>query len=379
MTPSVSLGARRFRFQPLTPIHVGSGERISPEEYVMDIERREVVRLRLPTVLAAMAEPTRKRFESALDQGRLKDAQAEIQRIWLQQPPGERAKIERYRAECGDQSFHELRQIIEQPGRSGDVMALLRNPFTGNVTVPGSALKGAIRTALVSRYAQDLSDTDKQTYNLGADGDRKLAREMETRVLNYTDRNLERDPLRLLTVSDIEWPAGLVRIDKTVLRKLGRDDGQTSGIQMHFERLKSFVDNVQADWPTVELRLAPEPDKWKSAGRRLDWEQLRKICNDFFLNRYQREVQQFPAVRATAEYWGPTELDVARGSIFIRIGRHSHFDSASVEGFRRKPESKSGPRVPHSYPGPQIGSTRTMCPVQAGREVPFGWALLEPV
>ncbi len=384
MNPDQALGMRNFRFQPLTPIHIGSGERISPEEYVVDVERKEIVRLSFPAVLAAMAEPDRKRFESALDQGRLKDAQSLIQQTWRQRPPAGRGMLERYRAECGERSFQELRQVIEQPGRSGDVMALVRNPVTGNVVVPGSAIKGAIRTALVSRYAQGLADGEKRAFNTGAARNRKLAHVMEMRVLDYTDRELQRDPFRLLSVSDVDWPSNLVRIDKPELRKLGRDGGETSGIQMHFERLKSFVDGVQTAWPMVDITLNPEPRKWESAGKKMDWGTVREACNDFYWNRLDQEEKRFSIVSANAESWRPNALDFSRGAIFLRVGRHCHFDSASVEGFRRKPvvAFRRGTEEDDSFPGPQIGNTRTMCPVHVGQtpfELPFGWALLEPV
>ncbi len=361
---------RALRLMPLTPVHVGSGDRLAPEEYVLD--GQEFVRLDTRAILRALGTGERAQYESAIDSGRLRDAQQVIRRFWQKsRGPQGRSPFERFRAAVGQSSYSELNQIIEQPHRRGEVLALPRNPYTGGVVIPGSSIKGAIRTALASWRANTDSgrqriDQARQIYPRDFDG-----RRMEEAVFGYTHREMEGDPLRLLHVSDAEWPASDVQVDKPELTKLGRDGDTAQGIQMHVERLVSRGDRTET--PAVEVTMRLEtPRKGPRSGCGFAWEEIVFACNQFYANRLNAEHKRFPWVAREGRRWQPTQQEFERG-LLLRLGRFSHFDSMSIDRYRE------GWNAARQEPIREIGSTRTMCPLREGGRAPFGWVLLEPI
>lgn len=365
--------ARTFRLAPLTPVHIGSGERLAPEEY--GIDQGEFVRLDTRRILRQLPEAERRKYEAAIDGGRLRDAQAVVRQAWEASLREQRpSPLERFRARIGPGSRDELRQIVEQPYRKGEVLALFRNPYSGAAVIPGSSVKGAIRTALASWLAnaepgEGRIRAAKQRRDSPFDG-----RRMEEAVFGYTGRETESDPLRLLHVTDAEWPAGAVQIDKPELTKLGRAEGMTQGIQMHLERLLSRADGEAPPDATMTVRLEPagRPERKKLFERVFHWEELSYACNLFYTSRLNAEHRRFPLVANQSARWLPAQEAVNQG-ILLRLGRFCHFDSMSVETHRE------GWNAARREPIREIGSTRTLCPTASGGRVPFGWVLLEPV
>lgn len=356
---------RTFRLMPLTPVHIGSGDRLAPEEYALD--GSDFVRLDTRAILRALGAGERTQYESAVDGGRLRDAQQVIRRFWQRsRGPQGRSPFERFRAAVGESSRSELSQIIEQPYRRGDVLALQRNPYTGAVVIPGSSIKGAMRTALASWLA-NTSPGPQRIRALGRDFD---GRRMEEAVFGYTSRDMEGDPLRLLHVADAEWPASGVQVDKPELTKLGRDGSTTQGIQMHVERLISRGDGAKTPAVEVTMRLE-KPRKGQRFDRPFAWKEIENACKHYYANRLNAEHARFPWVAREGHLWQPTQQEFERG-LLLRLGRFSHFDSMSIDQYRE------GWNAARREPIREIGSTRTMCPLRGGGRAPFGWVLLEP-
>ena len=357
---------KRFRFRPLTPIHIGSGERLAVEEYIIDEKRKELVRLNVPELLRKLSPTDRRNFESAIDQGRLRDAQCLLHGPWNSAADAQRRSLERYRTRVGQGSYEQLCQILQQPQRSGEVMILPRNELSGEVIIPGSSIKGALRTAVVS-YLANLPNSPRSElkgYQKGL--------EVEQRLLGYSQRDLEKDPFRHVSVSDSVWPASEVQIDRPRLRKLGREDEQTSGVQMHAERLLSAADGASPS-TVIEISLH-EPNGRRAPGVRLTWDEVWLACQNFYINRANQERARFPFVENSIAVWlQRVQNELEKGAMLIRVGRFCHFDSLSIDNLRRKPGKTS------QLQQQDIGSTRTMCEISQDIQVPFGWALLEPV
>ena len=357
---------KRFRFRPLTPIHIGSGERLAVEEYIIDEKRKELVRLNVPELLRKLSPTDRRNFESAIDQGRLRDAQQLLHKPWNSATDAQRRSLERYRTRVGEGSYEQLRQILQHEQRSGEVMILPRNELSGEVIIPGSSIKGALRTAVVS-YLANLPNSPRPELKGCQKGS-----EVEQRVLGYSQRDLEKDPFRHVSVSDSVWPASEVQIDRPRLRKLGREDEQTSGVQMHAERLLSAADGASPS-TVIEISLH-EPNGRRAPGVRLTWDEVLDACRSFYEERSRTERNHFkPLIKKFDNMWCEQfEPELQKGAILIRVGRFCHFDSLSIDNLRRKP-GKTSQLQQHD-----IGSTRTMCEISQDIQVPFGWALLEP-
>lgn len=347
---------RVFRLTPLTPVHIGTGETIGPEEYF--IEKNWLVRIALHKILMDWPAATRRRFEDCIAANRMEEARRMLHQA------GQAPAFQLYRAAVGEPSRRELSNA--DPGkRSGEVHTFVRNLHAGKVVVPGSAIKGAMRTALVSVLAHHAMDQLGTEVKQALEQNRKTAWTiLEQKALAYDRRLTERDPLRMLRVCDGELPAEAVRVDRVQVVNRSGQSVQARGIQLHVERLLSRADNREPI--PCEIRIAL--DGRARVKRPLTWDFVIQSCNYFFWRRYQEELKAFHVLNQRA--WIPTPW--AQGSMLLRIGRFSHYESLSVDDLR------SGWDAQRKRPIEGMGSSRSLCMLTDQLRAPFGWVLLEP-
>jgi len=374
----------RFAAIPLTPVHIGTGEPIAPEDYLIH-EDRELVRFNPHAVLRDMEEAERRGYLETLERGDLTAAQRALRRAC-------RPEVHAlYRSALGEGSRGALRSLLQEDAAGGrearrrlEVHPFVRNRTSGNPVVPGSSLKGAIRTAIVNAFARQVPDLAER---LAAERNRNRRwRVLEERAFGRRSAETERDALRMLRLADCELPGTAVRVDRaTLIRRGERPGGSLEKVQIHVERLLARADGSEPVAPEIAIDLdterASHPEVRALLGRRLDWAQLAAACNDFYLGRLQAELDHFfppgSAVRgAVLAAWngaagGEAPRHPSGDEILLRIGRYSHFESLSVDRHRE------GWNVQKKRPIDDMGATRTLCPVGDGRgKTPFGWILL---
>jgi len=377
----------RFRAEALTPVHIGTGAAIAPEEYLL--KEGTLVRFNAHAVLADMGETERKRYEEALDQGDLVAAQR------LLRGACDPASHALYRTRIGAGAERELGALVGASAGEGDphaarlceVRPLLHNPVSGGVVVPGSSIKGALRTALVNHYAQRDRDRVRGAVDEEPNKDRRW-QALEQSALNYQRNRTEGDPLRLLRVADSEIPPSSAQVDRATVIRKGGADKSLSKIQIHIERLLSRADAESAPGFEVEIEIdaiqAAHPTLRELLGRVLDWPLLAAACNDFYRRRMAVELDHFfpatpgdpsPVRLAVLNAWNAGSADLTPRApgpdeILLRVGRYSHFESLSVD------ELREGWNVQKRQPIDGMGATRTLCATRSGVKVPCGWLRL---
>ncbi|HHW75635.1 MAG TPA: type III-A CRISPR-associated RAMP protein Csm5 [Xanthomonadaceae bacterium] len=380
----------RFRATPLTPIHVGDGSTLAPEDYL--IEGDHLIQFNRAATLRDMQPETRRQLEERLERNDFQAAQ-EILRKSVQ------PRHHRCRIQIGAESKADLLKAVGNPldpvVRQRTVNGFVRNPLTGQPYLPGSVLKGAIRTAVVNSFTQKHLASIKPLISplLENSSQRRNAwKTLETEALNFEFRRLQEDPFRLLKVADAELPPDRTRVDKVwPVKRDGKED--TKGIQMHFERLLSRGDGIEDGEFTVELELdeLAAGDARVHVGRRLDFETIRLACISFYAGRILAEQRRFFAEAQPPEsIFGaqglikinPDKVLVAKSiqerGLLLRVGRFSHFESLSVDHLR---QGWNAQKKQPFKPGEE-GSSRTLCrcrPTVEGTSLalPFGWLLLE--
>src|SRR5690606_28078361 len=204
---------------PLSPLHVGEGTEWTPDTF--KLEGKELLRFS-PQAVAADFAPTQARdFARAVDRGDLKLAQAILQGAVRRQHVRERIAL-------SSASERELGEALRNQHRAGRLHPFVRG--SGGPYLPGSAVKGAIRTALLSaRVQKELPRfrdwLARQRVQGGRSG--QASTELQAQVLG----TLDRDPFRFIRVMDAPLPEGRTRIEWIVTR---RRDGRRQELQMHF-------------------------------------------------------------------------------------------------------------------------------------------------
>jgi len=386
--PTRSLTRLTLRLVPLSPVHVGDGTELRPDEYLLEDtqERRrydehgeEIEEPGSPRPMARLArfdpaeamrrmpEPERHRFRQALDTGKLADVSR------LLREAGKRCVAERI--PVSSRSLADLREAIEQPdARTGQVKPFIRTG--GRPYIPGSSVKGAFRTALASAaLPRETRAPESWTHESAM-----------AAALGVSPADTSTDPLRFLHVSDAVLPEGATLIDRAeVFHPRNRD---TRGMQLHYERTKSLMDGGEAPEFQITLTVdsrARNPGLVTREGARFDARSLLAQLFVFHFKLFREENRRFfretarPLEQGIRSHRSPSGKPViADGKwdpdfFLFRLGRFGHFESKSLEEVRRGhvPQAKDQKiRPPGAW-----GATRTVTRDARGNPIPFGWVL----
>lgn len=386
----------RLSAVPLTPIHVGDGSLLAPEDY--RLQDGYVERFVASAVLRDMGAAARATYLHLLDAGQLVAAWAELRRAVRPEHVLERIA-------ASGESLRELRLAMDNPERKGELRPFVRS--AGRPFLPGSSLKGALRTALLSALAQPhLAELErlKQAAARTARGELRgrASDDMQRRLLRHAAT--EQDPFRFVHVADVPLPDETTRVDRVVNwrpareRDRGTAPGASEKIQMHYERTISRADGrsptlgIEIRIDAQGLRATRAMDSAKAPHRDLDPADLRQAINEFHWALWHRELEHFFAgeaatrdrlakvmtVKLAGRTWRPDEVRADPYFLLLRIGRFGQFESKSVSHIREGWNAQARPPRPM-----REGTTRNLVTAtlrtRDGREiaarVPFGWLL----
>lgn len=310
----------RMSLQALSAVHVGSGAVFSQLDYVLDGDR--VLLLDFDRLLEAaprgilndLTEDIRTRFEDNIWRGEVKEFFARYELDW-------REFVREGKDLIGDIGQQELRRFQHTGG----------HPY-----LPGSSLKGAIRTAVLYRIlSKDKSLREGLAGNVKQFGnDRKIQK--------LLGENPFRDLFRCLKVGD----SGPV------------ETKFASGAVYHLEKEKlgtslayEVADGVQTRFPLrIDAKLA-ETGQIRTDHFDLSPEKIREACNDFAAAVIEYERDAFdrvtdPKIRKVKTFYNSLreELeDLGPGEFLLRVGQGSGKVSTSlflalkdVEGLREE-------------------------------------------
>lgn len=296
-----------------------------------------------------------------------------------------------YSIPMGEASRQALQDAVEKlDTRRGEVHPLSWNPVDGSALLPGSAIKGAVRTAFLSARVTDKAAKESAWATewsdcLPASGSREfdprsasrkvaaMAEKLEEEIIRGKNRELEYDPFRFIKVNDISVPADLVRVDRAILLGAG-DSDQAGKIQMHFERVLSRSDTEAAPQLDLFLTVEREEKRWRQEARLYtdgvpSKDYLLNCLNFHYIRRNEWEAGNG---RFRTLYGGPwrewLKECLQPGCALIRLGRFSHFESLSTEILRRTLDRRGRWIIE--------GTSRTFCTPDGKRKLPFGWAML---
>jgi len=369
-----------FTLTPITPIHVGAGETIEPYEYDLEGSQvRQLVVFDLDEMLAKLNETQRREFIKLSE-----SANVVALRAWFRKLP-HREDCRRFQVTLGDTAGTDIARNLDNPNQLGEIHLLPRHPGKGRCYLPGSSVKGAIRTALIDRLARQPGWDIEPLLRICAEADRdnRAGAKFEAAVMGNQRFNgnpdLYRDSFRQLAVTDLAIPQDGSFIERIRIRKRRQTESAADpgGIVMYREMTRAAVYG-QPQPLAAELRLQPQLSDERAMGRNREGEpnwlpqrfpvrKLIEMCNAFYRPRLTDELDhwvtnpQFPKVRERLQ----KELrELAETECLIRLGRHSHFECMTVGEPYRVPPRRG------------FGATRSLIDVAGQAVVPLGWAKL---
>jgi len=382
-----------LRITPLTPVHVGCGTDFDPTNYVIDGD----LLYHFDPSLADLGDAGRNALRAAL-KGRGTDLILQVQRFFHAQREvfkGVATGCVSVSVGVASQYRDRVGTVAQREADGGRVVNLLEiertshHPHSGIPYLPGSSLKGAMRTAWL----------DKVNGGRGRESPDEKGAAMERRVLGGS---FHQDPFRLVRVADA---AGSQVASKVFFATNHRKqevtprDGQPPrekdlavrreailGGQMH-----ALAGEIRFDLLAGVGEPKDRDGKLLTPGtkhRIADFAALAKACNAFYLKRLEAECAILEGRRFAEPAWLASFLDLVKAMrpdlddgrvMLLRVGRHSGAESVTPDGVRNI-RIMTGRDKPLKWSSD--GATTLWLAAETERDrsgmLPFGWVLVEP-
>ena len=348
------------------PIHLGCDDQYEPTGFVVDTRNNQLIVFDVLEFMAGLSEEDTDIFSRICQKGSIASL-LEIYKFMRDRPVHGRQVdlcngfINHYDDVLSLPLSDEKK--ITQELNSFAIERTAYLPVDGRPYIPGSAIKGAMRTAYLDWLAQ-------QPNNRGIR--EKYADSLEQRLLPRDDKHFETDPFRLLKVSDFQ-PVGDIRtrVVYAVNRKKKLSKFEAHGPYQMLEVIEpgaSFMGSI-----TIEQPLRSDVISNPLSLEKL-WESLR-----FFYDReIKREEKELEAIGVKG-----FELNCGQELCLLRLGRHSGAESLTIELHRSiyimKPKNKGKAKGESSNKGATTLwlASEGKNPKGNDRLKPFGWACLE--
>ena len=393
------LEEHQLKITTLTPVHIGCGEDYTPTDYVIDDET--LFAFDNAAVSEALPENARNEL-MRLVSGNRHDVLKQIQKLFYEQRESLMTKASHYLpvakgvAELYGQRIGQTAQQEERGRKALNRLEIERtfyNPVSQMPVIPGSSLKGAIRTALLNQVN---TDKDQPLHNARPENNKLL----QEGLFEYKTNKLEQDPMRLIHLADSN-DTDRTTIKSEIRFAVNRPrrepvQGQTKGTMAEDKGLYQLLETL----PELSVRaydsrltiqkvshLRPQQkDKLPAAKFHWSMEQIIQACNGFYRPLLEQEVKLIGQRNYAAPEWkqcmdkllnGIRPLLDSNQAILLRVGRHSGAEAVTLNGLRSiKIMQGRGKREKYE---PQPRTLWLAADVRDSRSemVPFGWLLIE--
>lgn len=317
----------------LSPVHIGTNDELEPFDYV--IKDGVMVKFDLLKVLSHLSSEERAAFDRLNNGGSLVELRDFIAEVVAPETDGEyscavTAEIQRFYKE-------KLRDIRNQ---------MIINPFirtNGQPYIPGSSIKGAVRTSVVSGLAN--KDGTKNILN-GKRRDKYFDKDFEKLVLGF--RDVKQDPFKAVKFSDIQLKQENILVGDISnipnLQKLG-DKETDSGVDLHIEHTWGTVLDKPVQFQGELLIDDGLQRKGRDAvSRSITVDDILDACYRHYSEKHFEE-NVFVAENEKSGNIYNKIADIIEGlnnedETIIRLGRFSGAPSVTADEFRQIPDRK---------------------------------------
>jgi CRISPR-associated protein Csm5 len=387
-----------LKYTPLSPLHIGADESYEPGNYVIDNEAGALYSFDSQAALSGLSENDRQQLLAIVngkpDDNMLTNVQAFFHHhreklLAFARPPVPTASGVKalYEKRIGKTAQHEGkgRRVINKL----EIERTFYNPLDAKPLLPGSSIKGAIRTALLDAVNNGKSLIERNERN----------QQLQQRLF---DGKFHTDPMRLISIGDASWqscpdkPACQVQFAVNRKRKPVMKNGQLVPSQAEASNLYQLLECVapqhyQSFSGSLALHNTQSimQDGHKLPAQRFHWtvKEIAKACNAFYMGLFWQEINAMKERHYLKTDWlNKIELLMENGllkrlndgeAFLLRIGRHSGAEALTLDGVRSikimqgRGERPAWEKQPRTWwlAADDIADKQAL--------LPFGWILVE--
>ena len=372
------MAQKTYVLTPLTGVHVGTGEELTPLDYkiaskvgTIDFKKLTYWKFSSDRILQRLMndEKALEAFHRANAAGNM----GELQRFF--QANCTMVKDTDYPCEITEGFLKTYKANLSKGPYENEakVLQMYHAPGSPRPVIPGSSLKGSIRTALLNMYLDGLPEVEYKEQHDRFKQERqpgKFNNPLQQKLLHCDDaRN---DPFRAVSVSDSPFSANRTQLVGT-LNMMPKQTGslEASGPPIQAEILKGTLLGGEAvSEVCISINEALQKINYVKA---ISFEDIQKGCNHFYWDEFCTEYDTFykniydGSEALITGLKNELEKAVMPGSkkCIVRVGRWSQVEFVTFEENFRRPETRIG----------RHGTTRTLFDYN-GKYVPMGWCVL---
>ncbi|MEZ0361451.1 MAG: type III-A CRISPR-associated RAMP protein Csm5 [Hydrogenobacter sp.] len=352
----------KVELEVLTPVHIGSGERLSNLEYIQEGRRLKVYPFDYLINLIISEPPSRRDNLLLIIKSGIKNLNTLFREYQLSYKPKYEIPFE------GSLLTSQVELFIKNPS----------GPY-----IPGSELKGAIRTAFLGTllmqkeelYA-DLQNALKKTLDEQnkREIEKKLKKDMDEKVEGFlrpkgSEGDVRRDLLKLLLIQDVQMSyQDLVCIEVSMV-----------GSKRTIYPCEALKPGTKAEFDIV--RLTDMLKVVEKATKKPPYENLlkdlREAVNNFYSLVIEQEIEYFKkeGIRETVKAFEEIKQRANEGML-LRIGKHQGYISTTIMAVFRKKDRELFERV-FELSAPQVREEKPKTRRITFDGKPMGWVLLK--
>jgi len=330
----------------LSPVHVGTGEVADPLEYVcMESEKSDVIGYFDSGTMLKKLINNKLISYSDIESGNYHKIRKSVYDLFQKDESCDDL-VYNWISVNNSQYYQDFKDAVANPksNKRLEIDRMCFNRIENKYVLPGSSLKGAIRTAIMSRIGEV----------------KKLSPGKQYRDYNeIIVGGIDKDAFRHLIVPDIFInPENVILVKPQEIKRKKENDGANTTPKNYAEAIIGFKTEINI---TIN-------EKMQFDGAFIDkFESIKGALNHFYYKEFSEEYLKF--------YFSREELNkvhslkeqakklIDNGWALIRIGHYCHAESMTLKTLR----NIKGKRVGTN--DNVFGTTRTL----ADGELPFGW------
>lgn len=374
----------KVRLTPLTAVHIGTGRTLNKLEYSIRPRKEGLpafMRYQPDAILESLDDKGMQEFMRLADESNLGELATFFDKhltnaaMW-------------YLGSTTSKFHAEYKQRLNDFMNRLEIEELYRAPGQKHPVIPGSSIKGALRTALLNSRVEAIDKTAPGAFDGFRNSRDRFDSKFQREVLGFTKPN--DDPFRMIRVGDCPIdPRGTQLVGQLFQYKPFRRDGVCfDSTALYAEVIRGLMTGSEQSaefeiqqGDTVASAVVPPHSKalrdregQPLFQKKVTVQEILEAADSHYYrywfykeyNKFYNEAED-SAIRNAADKLADLVDELHdKGNYLVRIGRWSHIESVTVKGL-------ASPRGRHGY-----GKTRTLLEYE-GSYLPMGWCSLEVV
>ncbi len=364
-----------FKLYIMSPVHIGCDESYEPSSFKIDKEKMKLIEFDRYKFYENLSLNEKKFFLNICQRADLRAiidiinfiANIKIDNNFILKEADITSGILSNYQRIRELSQLDESQIKKQINKL-EIKKTAFNPFDNKAYIPGSSIKGALRTGYLNLLAKESNKLPESNKLLESN-----SKELERKLLNYD--SFESDPFRLIKVSDF-MPFENIKTKIIYGINIKKDNYKSGrGIPVMFETI--------SEESVFKGSITYQKDS-KNIKKEIDILSCLKANHQFYYSLLEEENKILSKIGASTRILTNIKKAFANKlnekAFCIRIGRHSGAEAVTIEDYRKitiigKGRKSSSPLKPTTI---WLASDDSK-PSTNTHLIPFGWCVLEIV